>query len=200
MASAVILAGGRGSRMGAPKATMRFGAGTIIERIVAELRRGFADIVIVAAPLSEARPAIQAAGASTIHDDAAFEGPVGALARGLRAARSEIVFACSCDMPMIRMEVARMLCGKIRGRDAVIPEIGGRLQPLCAVYRRGCSRVLARMAARGDRRLTEIADQVDARFIGERELRAVDPELTSFINVNTPEDYARALRMIGEGG
>lgn len=183
--------------MGAPKATLRFGADTVIGRMVAELGRGFDDIVIVAAPARERHPAIEVKGARVIEDETAFEGPVGALARGLRAARSEVAFACSCDLPMLRMEVARMICAKIRGHDAVIPEIDGRLQPLCAAYRRRCSRVLSLMATRGDRRLTEIADRIDARFIGERELRVIDPELASFLNVNTPEDYARALALIG---
>lgn len=77
--SAVILAGGRGSRMGQPKATMRFGPATMLERIVARLAGEFRDIVIVAAP--GASLPVTALGVRVIHDDVAHEGPVGALAR-----------------------------------------------------------------------------------------------------------------------
>jgi molybdopterin-guanine dinucleotide biosynthesis protein A len=85
-ASAVILAGGRSARMGQPKATLILGGVTLIERTVAELARAFVDIVVVAAPAEEAIE-LPALGAVTIvRDDDAYQGPVGALARGLRAA------------------------------------------------------------------------------------------------------------------
>ena len=82
----------------------------------------------------------------------------------------------------------------------MIPEIGGRIQPLHAVYRTRCADALEAVAARGEKRLVAIADAVNARVVEERELRAIDPELRSFFNVNTPDDYARALRMAGFTG
>jgi molybdopterin-guanine dinucleotide biosynthesis protein A len=129
-------------------------------------------------------------------DDAAFEGPVGALRRGLARARGEIVFACSCDLPLLRSDLAAALCAMIEGDDAVIPQIDRLSQPLCAAYRRGpAAAALVAMEAAGEHRLTLIAERLNVRPVDERELRAFDPDLRSFLNVNTAEDYARALRL-----
>jgi molybdenum cofactor guanylyltransferase len=180
--------------MGQAKATLRIGGMTLIERTIAELARVFDDIVVVAAPESAAIE-LPALGAVTIaHDDDAYQGPVGALARGLRAARHELAFACSCDLPMLRCEVAAWLMSSVGDRDAVIPQIGGRLQPLHAVYRRRCAGALDAMLARGEHRLSAIADAVNSRIVTEAEYRRADPDALSCFNVNTPEDYARALR------
>jgi molybdopterin-guanine dinucleotide biosynthesis protein A len=191
-ASAIILAGGRSARMGQAKATLRLGGMTLIERTVAELARVFDDIVVVAAPESAAIE-LPALGAVTIvHDDGAYLGPVDALAQGLRTARHELAFACSCDLPMLRCEVASWLMSLLGHCDAVIPQVGGRLQPLHAVYRRRCAGALDAMLARGERHLSAIADVVSARIVAETEYRRTDPDALSCFNINTPEDYARA--------
>jgi molybdopterin-guanine dinucleotide biosynthesis protein A len=199
--SAIILAGGRSARMGQPKATLRLGGVTLIERTVAELARAFDDVVVVAAPESEAIE-LPALGAVTIvRDDNAYQGPVGALARGLRAARHELAFACSCDLPMLRSEVASWLMSLVDERDdAVIPQVGERLQPLHAVYRRRCAGALDAMLARGERRLSAIADGVNsgisARIVSDAEYRRADPDGLSCFNINTPADYERAKTLV----
>jgi len=200
-ASAIILAGGRSARMGQAKATLRVGGMTLIERTVAELTRAepkriFDDIVVVAAPESAAIELPTLGAVTIVHDDAAYQGPVGALARGLRAVRHQLAFACSCDLPMLRCAVASWLLSFMDGCDAVIPQVGGRLQPLHAVYRRRCADALDAMLARGEHRLTTIAEGADSgilpRIVSEAEYRRADPEALSCFNINTPEDYARA--------
>jgi molybdenum cofactor guanylyltransferase len=193
-ASAIILAGGRSARMGRPKATLPFGGVTLIERIAAELGRAFDDIVIVAAPEAETIELPALGEATIVRDDSAFEGPAGALARGLRAARHDLAFACSCDLPMLRAEVASWLLSLIGEHDdAVIPEVGGRLQPLHGVYRRRCAGALEAMLARGERRLSAVAEAASCRIVAEAEYRRADPDARGCFNINTPEDYARAL-------
>ncbi|HEX3408888.1 MAG TPA: molybdenum cofactor guanylyltransferase [Candidatus Binataceae bacterium] len=202
--SAVILAGGRSSRMGLPKAALPFGRSTILERLLDTLNGAFGELIVVAAPLSDEPFSID----RTLHgrtdlnhlierDDDAFAGPVGALRRGLERASGEIVFACSCDLPLLQLEVASALCAMLAdGDDAVIPQIDRMPQPLCAAYRREpAAAALAAMAAAGEARLRLIAELLRVRTIEESALRAIDADLRSFINVNTAEDYARALRL-----
>jgi molybdenum cofactor guanylyltransferase len=197
-ASAIILAGGRSARMGRPKATLRFGNTTLIERTIAELARVFDDIVVVGAPESEAIELPALGAATMVRDDDAYQGPIGALARGLRMARHELAFACSCDLPMLRAEVVPWLLSLLdEGDDAVIPQVGQRLQPLHAAYRTRCAGALEAMLARGERRLSAIADAVRTRVVSEAEYRRADPETLSCFNINTPEDYARALKLAG---
>ena len=182
--------------MGRSKAMLDFGGEPLIARIVRELRRRFEDIVIVAAPESVEKLDVGAGAARIIRDESAYQGPADALRRGLRAVGNEVAFACSCDLPLLNADVAVALIDLLGSFDAVIPEIAGRLQPLHAVYRTSCSDALDTMAARGEKRLVAIADAVRARRVAEPELRAIDPDLRSFFNVNTPDDYARALRML----
>jgi molybdopterin-guanine dinucleotide biosynthesis protein A len=191
--------------MGLPKAALPFGSSTIIERLIDTLSMAFAEIVVVAAPLSDEPFSIdrilrdRAAALIIERDDAAFEGPVGALQRGLARAHGEIVFACSCDLPLLRFDLAPALCAMLAGDDAVIPQIEGRPQPLCAAYRRGqAAAALAAMETAGEHRLTLIAERLKVRTIDESALRAIDPDLRSFLNVNTAADYTRALRLAGE--
>jgi molybdopterin-guanine dinucleotide biosynthesis protein A len=199
--SAVILAGGRSSRMGLPKAALPFGPSTMLEHLIDTLSGRFAEIIVVVAPLHDEPFSIDRsfkhrAELMVERDDTAFAGPVGALRRGLLRARGKIVFACSCDIPLLRSELAQALCAMVGDDDAAIPTIEGRLQPLCAAYRREpAAAALAEMEAVGERRLSLIADSLKVRMIEEGALRIIDQELLSFLNVNTADDYARALRL-----
>lgn len=183
--------------MGRHKTTLPLGGTTLIERLVAELRRAFADIVVVAAPESVAEVALPALDATVIRDEVAFAGPAPALLLGLRSVRHHAAFACACDLPMLNADLAAWLGSILEERDdAVIPVVDGCLQVLHAVYRKRCAGMLERMLARGGRSLRALAPLLDVRSIGEQELRQVDPELRSFFNLNTREDYAAALRLI----
>lgn len=178
--------------MGSPKAELKFGAQTLLERTISELVSSFNDLVVVAAPagLGNAGESV-----TIIRDAHEYEGPLPALARGLRAIRNDAAFVCSCDLPLLNREVAQSLCAMLDRYDAVIPEIAGLAQPLHAVYRKRCAAAIDTMVARGEKRLTRIVESLSARHVDENELRSVDPELRSFLNVNTPEAYQRALRL-----
>jgi molybdopterin-guanine dinucleotide biosynthesis protein A len=219
--------------MGLPKAALPFGASTILERLIDTLTGVFAEIIVVAAPLSDEPFSIDhalkrraevyfenvasggtVAGASNLkhrtnliieRDEAAFAGPVGALRRGLDRARGTITFACSCDLPLLRPDLAVALCAMLDDRigalsatpyDAAIPSIEGFTQPLCAAYRREPAiAALLAMEAEDERRLTRLADRLNIDVVDEVALRAFDADLRSFLNVNTADDYARALRL-----
>jgi molybdopterin-guanine dinucleotide biosynthesis protein A len=201
--SALILAGGKSSRMGRAKAALPFGGVTILERILAELGKGFEKIVVIAARAdSESYPVERmisgASGVVLLRDEDSYAGPVAALVRGLEAASGDTVFACSCDLPLLRVEVARFLCDRIDGFDAAIPRVDGSAQPLCAAYRRSSREAIEVIAAGGERRLTAIVSRLNARTVTEAELRPLEPDLRSFLNTNTPEDYARALALAGK--
>ena len=182
--------------MGSPKAELKFGDSTLLQRIVTELARAFIDIVIVAgttglSPAAGTFPAVV-----IIKDKSEYEGPLLALARGLSAIRNDAAFVCSCDVPLLNVNVATALCAMLGEYDAVVAEIGGRPQPLHAVYRKNCVAAIDAMLRRGQTRLTSLAESVSTLRPKETELRAIDRNLQSFTNVNTPEEYNRALRAL----
>ena len=183
--------------MGRPKAELKFGTSTLLGRIAAELRLVFHDIVLVTAPAGLAGEE-HFTDLRIVRDEREYEGPLPALALGLSAIRNGGAFVCSCDLPLLRGAVASSLCGMLERFDAVVPEIAGLAQPLHAVYRKRCIAALNSMSARGEHRLVEIVRAGSVRTVGEKELRAIDPDLRSFTNVNTPQDYQRALQLILE--
>lgn len=196
--SAIVLAGGRSSRMGRPKDELDFGGMPLLDRVIAELQPSFPDMVVVAAPEGLGLRRDDVSGVTIVRYEREYQGPLPALARGLGAIRCDAAFACSCDLPLLDARVANALCAMLGDYDAVVPEIGGLVQPLHAVYRKRCAAPIDAMIARGEKRLVTIVESIKARRAGEDELRRIDPGLRSFLNVNTPEDYQRALRLISE--
>ncbi|HEV3110240.1 MAG TPA: molybdenum cofactor guanylyltransferase [Candidatus Binataceae bacterium] len=192
--SAIVLAGGRSSRMGVDKAALAWGGATMLERVLAELARSFDDLVVVAGPCQgAAASSLCGVTARLVWDSQAFEGPVTALRLGLATVHAEVAFACACDLPFVNATLAFALCEMATDHDAAIPLVHGRLQGLHAAYRKSCLPALESMIGCGARKLQDLAPLLDARIVTEDELRSHDPELLSFLNVNTPEDYAQAL-------
>lgn len=194
--SAIILAGGQSSRMGRPKAELPFALGTMLDYVVAEMMRVFDELVVAVA---EARLyAWEGFGARSIDDRVPNQGPASALERALREIRFDRAFVCSCDVPFVNGDLARKLCEMLGDHDVLIPHIDGKLQTLHGVYRKKCMKTLATMRTKGERRLHEIVNFAKVRIVPEEEIRALHPEMLSFFNVNTPEDYQRALKLMDE--
>jgi len=195
--SAIVLAGGRSSRMGADKASLVIGGITMLGRVVAELGLAFEDVAVVAGTAAaDSASELSQPFVRIMRDSEAFAGPVKALRLGLATVRTEVAFACGCDLPLVSSALAAALCAMAEQRDAAIPMVNGRLQVLHAAYRKSCLPVLDAMIARGDRRLQDLAPRLHARIVSEAEVLPYDPDLLSFLNVNTPEDFARAELLI----
>ncbi len=189
-ATAIVLAGGRSSRMGRPKALLPFGGEPLISHIVTTLGALFGDVVVVASPGQD----LPATPVTLVHDDVAFQGPVGGICYGLRAARGEICFVTSCDSAFLNTSLIAHLVSRMPEHDVVVPHWEGRLQPLHAVYRRTVLPLLEDQLARGELRPVHLFGRVRTLRIDEDEVRRFDPEGASFFNLNTPEDYAEALK------
>lgn len=189
--SALILAGGKSSRMGRPKAWLEFGGVPLLTRIVGCLRESFDDIVVVHASGQE----VPDVPVRLVEDEQPGLGPVAGLSVGLKAVRHELAFVCSCDVPFLNIELVRHLVTLAVNFDIVVPSWDGRLHPIHTVYRAEVAHLYERNLADGKRRPIAIYDEVRVRTVTDEELRGFDPEGRSFLNLNTPEDYEMALRM-----
>jgi molybdopterin-guanine dinucleotide biosynthesis protein A len=189
-ATAIVLAGGRSSRMGTSKALLPFGTQPLIARIVSLLRRMFHEVVVVASSDQD----LPAMPVTLVRDDVAFQGPVGGIAYGLRAAHGDVCFVTSCDAAFLNDRLIAHLVSLAPGYDAVVPQFGGRRQPLHAVYRRTVLPLLEAQLARGELRPAFLFERVETRIVEEDEIRRFDPEGWSFFNMNTPADYAEAVK------
>jgi molybdenum cofactor guanylyltransferase len=183
----IFLAGGQSSRMGRPKAWLDFGGQPLLWLLVERMRESFPEIVVVAAPGQELPPTT----AVTVFDERPGEGPVAGLVVGLLAVEAPLAFVSSCDAPFLDPQLAAHLAGRAADYDVVVPEWGGRLHPLHAVYRTSVQPLLAQQLEEGRRRPVDLFDRVRTLVVREPELRELDPEGRSFLNVNTPEEYER---------
>ena len=193
-ATGVVLIGGKSSRMGRPKSLLLFDGEPLIIHIVRALKRMFAETVVVAAPEQELPdlPAI------LVRDKVAYQGPVGGIYYGLQSAAGKICFVTSCDVPFLNPALISHLVSQIPNYDVVVPHWEDRFQPLHAVYRRSVLALLKEQLNRGELRPVYLFDKVKTLKISEDEIRRFDPEGLSFINMNTPDDYERALQRWSE--
>jgi molybdenum cofactor guanylyltransferase len=189
-ASAVILTGGKSSRMGRPKALLPFNGEPLIVHIVRALHQLFPDIVVVAAPEQE----LPQLPATLVRDEVPFQGPVGGIYYGLKAAFGEYCFVTSCDVAFLNFSLISNLLSQISDHDVVVPYWENRFQPLHAVYRKSVLALLKEQLERGELRPIFLYDKVRTYKVGEEEIRRFDPEGLSFLNMNTPEDYQSALQ------
>jgi molybdopterin-guanine dinucleotide biosynthesis protein A len=192
--SAVILIGGKSSRMGSPKALLRFDGEPLIVHLARKLSKLFTDLVVVAAP-GQDLPPLQA---KIVRDEIAYQGPVGGIYYGLRASAAEFSFVTSCDVPFLESRLVAHLTSLIDGHDAVAPYWENRFQPLCGVYRRTVLPHLKAQLDRGELRPIYLYDKVRTRKVDEAELRRFDPEGLSFFNMNSPQDYELAQQKWNE--
>jgi molybdopterin-guanine dinucleotide biosynthesis protein A len=189
-AAAVVLAGGKSSRMGRPKSLLLFGGEPLIVHIVRALKRMFAEIVIVAAPDQE----LPDLSALLVRDEVAYQGPVGGIYYGLKAASGNFCFVTSCDVPFLNPSLISHLTSLISNYDLVVPFWEDRFQPLHAVYSTNVLPLLKEQLDRGELRPIYLFDKVKTYKIEEDVIRRFDPEGLSFFNMNTPDDYERALQ------
>ncbi len=176
--------------MGRPKAWLPFDGRPLLAHLVDRMLRCFPEAVVVTAPDAELPPTR----ARVVYDERPGEGPVAGMEVGLRAVSQPFTFVCSCDVPFLQPAVAAFLLERVREADVAVPEVGGRLQPLQAVYRTSVQPLLAEQLAEGRRRPVDLFERVRTVIVPESELRRVDPQGRSFLNMNTPEEYEEARK------
>ena len=186
--SGIILAGGKSQRMGTPKALLQFAGEPLIVHMVRKLGGMFGEIVVVAAPDQELPPLP----VTLVRDEIAHQGPVGGIYYGLRASTSTVSFVTSCDVPFLSPSLVAHLIERIPDYDVVVPHWQGRFQPLHAVYRRSVLPLLEQQLEQGRLRPVYLYEKVRTCELQEEEVLGVDPDGSSFINMNTPEDYEAA--------
>jgi molybdopterin-guanine dinucleotide biosynthesis protein A len=188
--SGLVLAGGRGSRLGGVnKALVRIGRRTNIQCVLDALRPLCSELVVVAndealAGLGRVR---------VVLDAEPHAGALPALAQGLENVEGDLAVVVACDMPFLNSALLAEQIQRAAEVDVVMPLVHGRPEPMHAVYRRASSlAAISSALAAGERRMISFLDRLRVAWLPETELRRVDPELRSFFNTNTPEDLKLA--------
>ncbi len=195
----VVLAGGRSRRMGQPKESLPIAGNTLLGLAVERLLLTTHPVFVLARDPQQELPPLPVE-CEIAYDDDPGAGPLKALRTALRlqTGHCDAVLVTGCDYPFFDENVIGWLAGQLGDHDAVVPQAGGRLQPLCAIYR---TRLLPRveaLAKDGVDTIRTVAEEPNVRILDEATLRAFDPALRFLRNVNDPASYEAAVAELGK--
>ena len=193
---AVVLAGGQSTRMGTPKAHLPFRGSTLIGTVVAALQPLFRTVYVVSRDLER----LSGLDATLLIDDRDDQGPLVGLVRGLSESDSQWCFAVGCDMPFLSPPVIRRMAGLLDNCDVLAAVVEGQIQPLHAFYSTARLRAAQCLLNAGNTSLKALLDASRVRTVDARSFLDVDPELTSFMDLDTEEEYRAAQRMAESRG
>lgn len=192
----IVVAGGQGARLGLgiPKALVKVGGITLLDRARALLRE-CCDEVLVAAPAAFELPI---AASERIDDAPRHSGPLAGVLAALAARPEREAFVLGVDFPLMRGSTVRAIAGA-RGEATVsLPAPGGVPQPLAAAYGPGAGLAIAKVAGEA-RAITRAVMSIEPRVISDSEIATWEGGADVFLNVNTPEDLAEAERRLVRG-
>jgi molybdenum cofactor guanylyltransferase len=197
----VVLAGGRSSRMGTPKAALEWHGSTLLRRTVGILARATGGPVVVVRAAGQELPELPPRTA-VVTDPREGKGPVQGIAAGLAAlaGQAEAAFVSSTDMPFLHPAFVRRVLRVVEaeGVDVCLPVARGYPQPVAAAYRTSLAATAERLVKEDRLRPAFLFDECvverldDAALKADPVLAALDPELDSVLNVNEPGDYQAA--------
>ena len=187
--TALILAGGKSSRMGCDKALLKFGEETILEDLVQVTASIFSETFIIASQNKNYQP-LDLRGAVILNDFWENKGPLAGLYTGLCYSTHQVCCVLTCDMPLVNDALLRGLTAFWQeGYDAVCPEDSeGRLQPFPGIYSRSSRHFIRLLLDRGETTMRRLFDVLVIRpfVLGKKESEIL-------ANMNTPEDYEQVL-------
>ena len=195
LVTSIILAGGESSRFGKNKALVIIDGKSLVQRVVERVMSISSQIIVAgslwqsgfpSAPDIEYKP--------DLYPD---KGPLGGIYTGLSLSKSFYNIVVACDMPFLNIELLRYMVKLCPGFDAVVP-VTDRIQPLHGVYAKSC---LDTMRMRLENRwlgIGRLLNMVNVRHVTEEECQQFDPDLSSFFNINSEADLARANMLVEE--
>jgi molybdopterin-guanine dinucleotide biosynthesis protein A len=198
MRSAVVLVGGMARRAGGrEKYFFTYRGKTFIDVLLDTLRDVVDEIVVVARDPDQCDRFSHIDDIRCIHDERPGIGPIGGLHAGSLAVHGDLVFVSACDMPCINREVVRLLFDLADDYDAVIPCWNrDMLEPLHAVYRREA--LVEYLNEHDSLSLRTMVRNLNTRYVTMDEIRALDPNLKTFTNINKLEELGEFNRVVSD--
>jgi len=189
---AAILAGGQARRFdGLDKSALPIAGRRLLDHQLTALGRLTSRIVIVGGPPER----FADAGVPVVADALPGIGPLGGLSTALEGA-SERIIVLACDLPFVTTPFLRYLLQTGRDADATVPRTADGLHPLCASYAQGAAPMIRRLIDEGVRQVQEALGSLRLHIVEGEALAAHDPDGRLLHNINTPDDYARAIALI----
>ncbi len=197
--SCIVLAGGKGLRLGRGKVQETVGNSNLLQRVVSQLNSFSNDTIVVIASEKSLPQFIGYPRFRIVTDTYPGKGPLGGIYTGLAASDSLHNLVVACDMPFLNQALLRYMIQLSAGFDLVVPRLGNLVEPLHAVYSKSCLAPIEGLLDQGDLRVRALFDLVKVRYVEADEIDSFDPKHLSFFNINTEADLEIAQQLATGG-
>jgi molybdopterin-guanine dinucleotide biosynthesis protein A len=187
----LILVGGKSSRYGSNKAMVEVDGVRLIERAVRVMQALFREVIL----LTNTPHEYAYLGLPMVEDLIKGLGPLGGVYTGLETIRCDAGFFVAC---FLNQDLIVHLVESRKGFDVVVPRIGWMIEPLHAVYTKKCLPGIRHLIDVKKYQIVNLFPSIRVRYVDEGEIRAYDPNLRSFFNINKPQDLPEAEKLKAE--
>jgi molybdopterin-guanine dinucleotide biosynthesis protein A len=183
--SAIILAGGKSSRMEGHKALLPICGRTLIERIIGNIEHCFGEILIG----TQTPKRFGFLPYQVVVDESRNAGPLMGILSCLRVSSNEINFVMACDIPEINLSFLEKMISYARQYDIVIPFSGKqKFEPLFAMYRKTCIPKIEELLKQNIRKISGLFNQCRTKYLPMGDTKW-------FYNLNDLEKYQQYLKI-----
>ncbi len=188
LGTAIILAGGKSSRMGFDKQLIKYKDKPLVEYIIERLNSLFEEIIVV----TNTPGIYKIDSIKIISDELSGYGPLGGIHAGLKHASSGFSYVTACDMPEINTAYIDYMIELIRQHsykaEAVVTRFGEWLEPFNAFYTKALVNKIEEQIAQGNCKISTVLEASNTLYIDEAYARRYSPDWSMFKNINTLED------------
>ncbi len=197
--TSIILAGGKSLRLGRSKALQVIDGRSLIQRVVDRLAIISTEIIVATAH-GEEMSCSSAVRIKTVADIYPGKGPLVGIYSGLIASSNWRTIVVGCDTPFLSVGLLEYMAQICPTSDVVVPRIKEKVEPLCAVYSKGCITPIQRLLEQNELGIYKLFGAVKVKYVEEDEINRFDPEHLSFFNINNQVDLERARKLAADKG
>lgn len=184
--TAIILAGGKSTRMGFDKQEIKIGGKLIVDYLAEKLEKHFSQIIVVTKTpdLYRGKPY------TLCQDTYKNSGPLAGIHAGLKVTKSQAAYIMACDMPNINHAYIAYIIEKFESTQApgLVTAYDTYIEPLAAIYSKSLLPVIEKKLETKDLKIKKLVEEEDFIKISKKEVQALDPELKIFKNLNYQKD------------
>ena len=191
--TAVILAGGKSTRMGFDKQLLKFNERRLIDNLRKKLSKEFEEIIVV----TNKSEYYLGFSDKITKDIIEGKGPLSGIHSGLVGASSQYVYFVACDMPNIYLNYIRYMKEEIEDMEvkACVTKYGDWIEPFNAFYSKDMIVDIEKHLLNNEKSVNSLLKKLDIHYIEEVKAREFSPNWDMFLNLNTKEDLDNYLEI-----
>lgn len=191
--TAVILAGGKSSRMGFDKQFLEIGERRLIDNLRLKLNKDFDEIIVVTNRSKYYLGSID----KITEDIIVGRGPLSGIHAGLKSASSEYVYFVACDMPNIYLDYIRYMKEELEYLNvkACVTRFGKWIEPFNAFYSKEFIEDIERYLLKGKKSVNILLNKTNVHYVEEEKAREFSPNWLMFLNLNTRDELNKFLNI-----